>query len=173
MNMYIFKPLFVVLLSISLLMGCGVTKEEAINESIEVAEDTFNEAKPAYNETIYGIRFSLPEDFKIISESESNIILAKGRQEFILFVNPQEALDSEAAFQALEKAKGEKIIESFKRGERFGYFSAAPLEDNEYELIVGIGGVKLTTKTKISDMVEHTKAMMEIANSVEYKIGED
>lgn len=167
------RILVLLLLSFSLLMGCGVSKKEAINESKVVAKTTFQETKMKATETTSGISYYLPEDFKVQSETEHNIILLKGRQEYILFINPQESPNSKAAFETLKNAKGKPTINSFESDGRFGYISVAPLEGKEYELIVGIGGVKLTTKTKTKNMAENTKAMMEIINSVEYSIGVD
>lgn len=167
------QKLVLVLLSFSLLMGCGASKDEAINESKEVAKTAFQETKMKPTETTNGISYYLPEDFKVQSETENNIILLNARQEYILFINPQEAQDSEVALQKLKKIKGTTILDTFKDDERFGFVSIAPLEGKEYELVVGIGGVKLTTKTKIKNMAKNTKAMMEIVNSVKYKVGVD
>ncbi len=37
------------------------------------------------------------------------------------------------------------------------------------ELIVGVGGTKITTQTQTSSLKNEAKAMMEIVNSVTYK----
>lgn len=154
------------------LIGCNASKEEAYQASQDVAETTFNEEKKAPTETTDGINYYLPDDFKVKNIIENNIILSRGKQEYILFVNPLEPSDSEVVYEEL-KDKDKALLQSFEDNQRFGYISITPIEGKEYELMVGIGGVKVTTKTTTNDMAENTKVMMEIANSVEYSKAAD
>lgn len=158
----------VMIVSIALLVGCSGTKDEAISQAKQVAGSMFNEPAQKPTETTNGFSYYLPEGFKVKDEFENNVILSKGSQEYILFVNPHESLKSDVNFNEIKGAKEEKGIDTFKDKDRFGYISISPGEDKKYELIVGIGGVKTTTMSTTSDMVENAKNMMMIANSVEY-----
>ncbi|WP_374724487.1 hypothetical protein [Calidifontibacillus erzurumensis] len=155
------------LLTISLLTGCNGKEDEAIVEAIQIAEATFNETKQEPTESSDLFSFYLPKEYKVKEKSEHNIILKKDNQEYILFVNPNEALDSEVLFNELQAAKKE-VQETFKSKGRFGYLLITPVEGKNYEVIVGIGGVKMTTLSTVDDIARDTKKMMEIANSVEY-----
>jgi len=41
-------------------------------------------------------------------------------------------------------------------------------DDNVNELTIGVGGVKITTQAKTSDLNDYSKIMMQIVNSVKY-----
>ncbi|HHW38394.1 MAG TPA: hypothetical protein GXX18_14340 [Bacillales bacterium] len=163
-----FSKLAVILISFGLLVGCSGSKEEAISQSKQAVESIFNEPAQKTTETTEGFSYYLPEGFKIEEEFGNNVILSKGKQEYILFVNPHESLNSDVIFNEIKGAKDEKGTKTFKDKDRFGYISISPGADKKYELIVGIGGVKTTTMSTTSDMVENAKNMMTIANSVEY-----
>lgn len=152
-----------------MLIGCSASSDEAINQSKKIAETTFQEKAKTPTETTKGFSYYLPKGFKIDEKFENNVILKKEKQEYILFVNPHEPLKSDVLFNELKKSgKDEKSIATFKDDNRFGYISITPVKDRKYEVIVGIGGVKMTTLTSASDMVSNTKDMMEIAHSVQY-----
>ncbi len=158
----------IMIISFGLLVGCSGSKDEAISQAKQVAESTFNEPAEKPTETTKGFSYYLPEGFKVKDEFENNVILSKGNQEYILFVNSHEPLNSDVVFNEIRGAKDEQGIETFKGEDRFGYISISPGVDKKYELIVGIGGVKTTTMTTTNDMVENAKNMMIITNSVEY-----
>lgn len=158
----------VLIVSIALLVGCSGSKDEAISQAKQVAGSMFNEPAQKPTETTKGFSYYLPEGFKVKDEFENNVILTKGSQEYILFVNPHESLNSDVVFNEIRGEKEEKGIETFNDKDRFGYISISPGEDKKFELIVGIGGVKTTTMSTTSDLVENAKNMMIIANSVEY-----
>lgn len=158
----------IMMISFGLLVGCSGSKDEAISQAKQVAESTFNGPAEKPTETTKGFSYYLPEGFKVKDEFENNVILSKGNQEYILFVNSHEPLNSDVVFNEIRGAKDEQGIETFKGEDRFGYISISPGVDKKYELIVGIGGVKTTTMTTTNDMVENAKNMMIITNSVEY-----
>lgn len=167
MNVYS-KLVAIMIVSFGLLVGCNGSKDEAISQAKQVAQSTFNEPAEKPTETTKGFSYYMPEGFKVKDEFENNVILSKGNQEFILFVNPHESLNSDVLFNEIKGAKEEEGIETFKGEDRFGYISISPGKDKKYEIIVGIGGVKTTTLSTTGDMVENAKNMMIIANSVEY-----
>jgi hypothetical protein len=158
----------IMILSFGMLVGCNGSKDESISQAKQVAGSTFNEPAQKPTETTKGFSYYLPEGFKVKDEFENNVILSKGKQEYILFVNPHESLASEVNFNEIKGVKEDVGIETFKDEDRFGYISISPAKDKKYELIAGIGGVKTTTMTSTNDMVENAKNMMIIANSVEY-----
>ncbi|WP_458412182.1 hypothetical protein ACNQFZ_15245 [Schinkia sp. CFF1] len=167
------KGFVTLLLSFSLLIGCSASKDEAVNQSKKLAETTFKEKSHESTKTTNGFSYYLPKGYKVKDQTENNVILLKDGQEYILFVNPREAKDSEALYEELKGAKKAeaKDITSFKKDNEFGYISITPAKEKKYELIVGIGGIKMTTLTTVSDMVGNTEDMMEITNSVQYDKG--
>lgn len=159
---------FILIISFGLLLGCSASKEEAISQSRKIAETTFMGDIQKPTKTTKGFSYYLPEGFEITDEMENNVILSEGKQEYILFVNPQETPDSQVIFNELKNAKKEESVDTFKSDGRFGYIIIMPAKDKKYEVIVGIGGIKMTTLSSAGDMVENTKNMMEITNSVQY-----
>ena len=162
------KLVVTTMVSISLLVGCNPSNDEAISQSKKIAETAFKEKQMKTTESTNGIRYYLPKGFNVENEMENNIILLKGKEEYILFVNPEEPFTSEVVFNEMKSAKENAETDTFKTNDRFGYISINPAKDKKFELIVGIGGVKMTTLTSANNMVENTKDMMEIANSVQY-----
>ena len=52
---------------------------------------------------------------------------------------------------------------------KFGFLTIKQLkDDNVNELTIGVGGVKITTQAKTSDLNDYSKIMMQIVNSVKY-----
>lgn len=153
-----------------LLMGCSMSIEELSKTTINEAEQAFNEEPIEPNEETELFSFYLPNKFQIEESHESNLILEKNNQSYILFVNQNEMSDSKVSFEALSAQYNEPfILESFEQDNKFGYLFVDELNDKEYEVTVGIGGTKLSTTAKPNNISDDVKEMMNIVSSVEPK----
>ncbi|WP_102345245.1 hypothetical protein [Bacillus sp. Marseille-P3661] len=167
--MKVVKRLPVIFLLIAILTGCGTSQQEAVQQSKIVVEETFNAETIEPNQNAKGFTYYLPDDFDVESELDNNLILTRGKDEYILFVNPLEDPNSQEIFETL-KNNEETELQSFSNESQFGYISVTSLEDEKLsELIVGIGGIKLTTQTTANNMVDNSKVMMEIVKSIDYE----
>lgn len=155
---------------ILLLTACGKTPEESAKETIKLARETFEYKPKATNEEIEGLQVYIPPKFKISNESDQqNIILTKGKQPFILFINPNEASNSKLFYELLHASDNLTILEEeqFTAENDYGFAAVIDYEDEMVELVVNAGGAKISTVTKSTNMHKDVQAMMEIVRSIQ------
>ena len=158
-----------ILLSAILLVGCGKSVEEQVDEGMVKAEAAFKQASEA-NTTEDNVNLYLPKGFVIDpAEEESNYFITSDDDQYILFINEQEPNDSKLNYDLIRKEKKDDIIkiEELKNEERFGFAAVIKHSEKHYELVVSIGGIKLSTMTNNKKMDEKLAVMMDIVRSVE------
>lgn len=152
------------------LVGCGKTVEEQVSLGIATAESTFEETPKETNQEIGNIALYLPKGFTIAQGlDELNYTLTKGKNSYILFVNKHEAEDSKLNHEILMNDTINEVVQeqTFKTDGEFGFSAVVKHSEEEYELVVSIGGVKLTTLSKDKKIDEKLAEMMEIVRSVQ------
>jgi len=166
------KDFFVVmcmLITIGILAGCGPSIEEVSTETTTLVEQAFNDNPTKPNNTKESLSYYLPADMAVESEEENNIILKQGEQLFILFVNPNEPKNSQVMYESILSDTDKTIVnETFSNDSKFGYVHVEELDDDNYEVSVGVGGVKMTTTSELKNVSELAQQMMVIVSSVEY-----
>ncbi|UHA62181.1 hypothetical protein KDJ21_011495 [Metabacillus litoralis] len=79
-----------------------------------------------------------------------------------------EPKNSKVSYVTLTEQYQEPFLsKTFEQNDRFGYLFVVKIEENKYEVTVGVGGTKVTTEAKGNDVAEDAEAMMMIANSVQ------
>ncbi|MEH7387264.1 hypothetical protein V7147_17885 [Bacillus sp. JJ1521] len=161
------KVLFLsLLLIVGLLSGCASVEDES-KETVTSVGTVFNAQPEKTNSENGEVSFYLPSTMKIEKKDENNMILQKGDQTFILFVNPNEERTSDVEYKAID-AKEFAVDQTYTDKERYGYVKAFEIKDKQYLVTVGIGGIKMTTEVKLSEMSESASEMMKIVSSVQY-----
>lgn len=159
--------LCVVSLAVILLVGCSSVEEQAA-DGIENAKIVFQGDAVKPNEKVGNLKIFLPSGFTIEESDQTNIILSKGKDSYILFINPNELSESQLYYDLLIADTKLKIVEknTFEQNGRFGF--AAIIQNNEenFELITSIGGIKLTTISKQSNIASNLEQMMKIVRSI-------
>ncbi|WP_078432304.1 hypothetical protein [Metabacillus halosaccharovorans] len=151
-----------------ILTGCMPSSEEIKKETIESGEQAFLSKKQKSNETSNLFSYYLPEDFQVKEMKKANVLLEKGNQSFILFVNQNEDESSKVSYETLaEQYKEPFISETFERDNEFGYIFVVKIDKNLYEVTVGLGGTKLTTESEAHNLHDDVQVMMEIVKSVQ------
>ncbi|MCA1065996.1 hypothetical protein QTG56_10435 [Rossellomorea sp. AcN35-11] len=153
-----------------ILAGCNTTIDKEKEQTAKVVENTLSSNEEAKEEA-GNIQFHLPFGAKIEKESPNNIIISKSSDTFILFTNPQEDKDSELLYK-MAISDDENLLKhgSFNEDDRLGYYAIKKLPDTEkYELMVGVGGTKVTTQAELKDLADHAEMMMKMATSVKHK----
>lgn len=153
------------------LVGCGQTIEEQMDQGMENAKSVFEDKPEKSTVEANKIKFYLPSEFTLeTSSDDTNIILSKDDNAFVLFINPKESNDSERFYNALKADKKANIVkeQTFKKKNQFGFASVLKKEDKQYEVIVSNGGVKLTTLTNGENIDELIEQMMQIVRSVKF-----
>lgn len=162
---------FTLILSLLLtlfLVGCTLSDEELTKTTIGQTKQAFEGKPKEAKEKSELFSYYLPEEFSVKETKKYNVLLKKGNQSYILFVNENEKANSKVSYETLaEQYKNPFISETFEDKDRFGYLFVNRIEKNTYEVTVGIGGTKLTTEAKANDVPEDTKNMMDIVKSVQ------
>lgn len=164
------KLVTVMLFAVLLLGACGKTIETRVQDGLKAAEETFYKEPKAYTEDVDGTRLYKPAGFKVNENSDAqNIVLSKGKQPFILFVNPNEAKDSQLFYDLLHADEDSDIIaeEKFTDGDTFGFVAVIQSDEDVVELIANVGGAKITTQTTGKNIVGNLKTMMRIVRSID------
>ncbi len=161
--------IFLVAMSVLLLASCNQSLDEKVAAGIEAAEKAFHSDDKEHTEEIDGIKLYKPAGFTISDHSDAqNIVFTKNEEPFILFINPNEKSDSKLFFDLLQADQKKEIIEqaTFTDEEIFGFVAVVKSDADHVELIVSIGGAKMTTMTTNKKIEENLASMMEVVRSI-------
>ncbi|WP_163581671.1 hypothetical protein [Gracilibacillus saliphilus] len=167
--------LVVVSLLIVFLIGMNLwtikPTEEVLSEAVEVAEQQFQQSAKDQNQQVDNFSLYVPEGFEVEKQTANNLLLAKEEQTFILFFNALESQTSRLNYEAAkEEQEDYEWLVSFEDQNRFGYINIVEHEE-QFEVQIGVGGVKVTTISAKSELEQDVKDMMDIANSIAYEEG--
>ncbi|QDP40908.1 hypothetical protein [Radiobacillus deserti] len=149
------------------LAGCSLKSEKEVIKSTEaVVEETFNEKGKEPNQEMEGFSLYIPKHLEIAEQESSNVILEDGKQTYILFYNALEELTSQLNYKEASTIENPLLLKTFEKEDKFGYLRIVSNED-DYELQIGVGGVKITTITSKGNIEQSAKDMMVMANSLQ------
>ncbi|MEW4306390.1 hypothetical protein [Rossellomorea marisflavi] len=149
------------------LAGCSTSIDEEKDKTAKVVEDMVDHKAEA-KEKAGDIEFYLPFGAEVEKETSHNVIIKKGSDTFILFNNPQEDKDSDLLYKTSLEDESDVVKKgTFQGKDGLGYYIIKSIPDSEkYELIVGVGGTKVSTQSDEGDLSDHAKMMMKMATSV-------
>ena len=159
-----------IVVSTVLLASCGKTVEEQVSEGITTVQSAFEQQPVQGNTKENNISLYLPEDYVIDpSKEENNYLIHSSDDQYILFINENEPGNSQLNYDLLMKKEDESIlkVEQLKGEEHFGFVAVKQFSEKEVELIVSIGGIKLSTVTNQKKIDEKLANMIDIVRSVE------
>ena len=165
------KWIQVVMLSAMLLVltACGQTVEEQVLTGIDNAEMVFNSDQTKSNKSIGHIELYLPKGYGIEKGiDESNYTIVNGKDAYILFVNPNETEDSQLHYDILKEDPNSEILQdkTFKADDVFGFAAVVKRSEEKYEIVVSVGGVKMSTISGDKKLDAKIQEMMEMVRSV-------
>lgn len=159
--------ILLLILSIFVLGACSASDKKEQQAAKDAVRTAYKEKANKTNETYKNISFYLPFGFEVKETSPNNIILKNGSKTYILFYNQQEGKNSDVVYKSTIATNNQYAInETFRQNGEFGYFLIQNLKEDEHEMIVGIGGVKLTSEVTTAQLASESKTMMEIVKSV-------
>ncbi len=164
---WFFVPAVLVLLLA--LAGCGKTVEEQIKTGVANAQTVFEENAQQPNKSIGLIQLYLPSGYSVEqSEDINNLIVRKGKDSYILFVNNNEKEDSNLHYELLKNDKSKKIVkeETVELDGAFGFTAVVEYDEERFELIASCGGVKISTISEDKNIDQKLVDMMTIVRSV-------
>ncbi|WP_155592714.1 hypothetical protein [Lysinibacillus cavernae] len=161
------------MLLLLVLSGCNQSIDEQIANGLHLTETVFAEEPDEHTEQIGDIKLYLPSNYKIEDSSDAyNIVITKGKESYILFINDREVQDSKLYYNLLKENEADKIIEetTYDKDGRFGFAAVLKTdEENEMELVVSSGGVKMTTISQTKNIEDNLHEMTKIVHSVKMK----
>lgn len=155
-------------IAVILLVGCSSIEEQATN-GIENAKVVFQGDAEKSNEKVGNWKVFLPSGFSIEDASDqTNILLSKGKDSYLLFLNPNELPGSQLYYDLMIADKKLKVVDvtTFEQNGRFGFAAIIESSADSYELITSIGGIKLTTISQEHNIATKLKDMMTIVRSI-------
>lgn len=169
MNVPRYGLIFVLLLT-GILAGCMATPEEQIAQGVVNAREAFEEEPEETNETVGQIDLYLPNGYDIEEPSDDfNSLITKGNDSYTLFINPNEK-GASTFFYDLQKAGPEQqwvADETFQQNGRFGFVTVKEIAEDQLELVVSAGGVKMTTIAGKNDVPKNMDWMMKTVRSID------
>ncbi|MER1986960.1 MAG: hypothetical protein ABS948_13820 [Solibacillus sp.] len=157
-------------LAVTMVLGaCGQTIEEQATAGMSAAETTFEAQANDANTTFGQIKLYMPNGFTIEQGiDQANYTLINKENMYILFVNVHEPTDSQLLYDILKEDASKEIIgeDTFETDGVFGFSAITKASDETSELIVSVGGVKLTTISKNKNLDNKLAEMMQIVQSV-------
>lgn len=160
--------LLIASLVIILLAGCSSLEEQTV-DGLENAKVAFQDDAEKPNDKVNNMNIFIPSGFSIEEESdETNIILSKGDDSFILFINPNELQSSQLYYDLMMADSNLEVLDkkTFEQNGRFGFAAIIENSEEKYELITSIGGIKLTTISEQQDIANNLEKMMLIVRSI-------
>lgn len=151
------------------LSACGKTVEEQADAGMMAAETTFEAAVNETNTTLGQIELYMPKGYTIEKGiDEANYTVMNKEDMYILFVNIHETTDSQLLYDILKEDTSKEMIkaETFETEGVFGFSAITKATEETSELIVSIGGVKLTTISPNKNLDDKLAEMMQIVQSV-------
>jgi hypothetical protein len=152
------------------LAGCTGDIGDELEKAKMNVQQAFEKEAETPNQELDFISLYVPFGMTIERTDENNFLLEKGKQMYILFINPNETADSKAVYESTRKGGDEWLLdETFTSDGKFGYVLVASVDEDLYEVTVGIGGIKMTTETSKRHVADYAGSMMETVSSVEIK----
>lgn len=166
----IWKLIAVLSVFMLVLSACGKTTETRVEDGLKVAAEAFKAEPKGQTDEVDGIKLYKPTGFKVDEGSDAkNIVLNKGKQPFILFINPNEEKGSQLFYNLLHAEENPNLIaeEKFSDDEKFGFVAVLQNDDGTVELVANVGSAKITTQTEEKNITADLEAMMEIVRSID------
>lgn len=150
-----------------ILSACTTKIDEEKEKAVDTAKMAFMDAQEKPNAKSDKIKFFLPEGYDIKEEKKHNILLDNKGNPVLIFINPNEKETSEIISDNLKKAKDTYIaFDTFKQEGRVGAIAIKEQEEDQYELVISVGGVKVTTQTNTKELAQYSEELMKIASSI-------
>lgn len=164
------KKFLVLITSLLLLTSCSASLSKEKDNAIERASEAFEDKGRNPNHDLETFSLYLPAGMEVESSDNNNILLNSGSNMYILFINPNEGPKSKVIYEStLASTDDFAVNEQFENEDKFGYVLVREVDEEVYEVTVGIGGTKLTTETELNDIDHEAGLMMEIISSIEPK----
>ncbi len=154
------------MLIVAVITACSPSAEEAFSQAeSEVRSVVLSSEDIESNYSFDRFDAYKPEDFQVTDENPHNVVFNDGDQPYVLFVNEFEEPNSQWFYNRIENEG--IFLRTIETDGAFAYIHAIEHGDDQYEVHLGIGGIKMSTITNLSQVEDDAKLMIEIISSVE------
>jgi len=162
------KWLAVVSILALFLSACSSDVEKEKSDVLKAAEQAFMATPEETNSESGELAFYLPSSYQIQEEADYNITIENKGDLILLFSNPNEGATSTLVSEQIEQNKDDYIeYVKFEKEDKVGFVAIKEISEDQYELTVGVGGVKITTQTATKRLADYAEQFMKMANSVQ------
>ncbi|GEN45945.1 hypothetical protein [Alkalibacillus haloalkaliphilus] len=159
------------MLTVAVVAACSPSAEEAFSQAeSEVRSVVLSSEEIETNYSFDRFDAYKPDDFQVTDANPHNVVFNDGGQPYVLFVNEFEAPNSQWFYNRISDEG--VYLRTIETEDAFAYIHAIEHGDDQYEVHLGIGGIKMSTITSLSQVEDDAKLMIEIISSVE-QIEED
>lgn len=163
---------FLLLLLVSgVLASCSTAPEKLVTQGVTNARHAFEAEPKTANEKMGQTELYVPKGYVLEkSQDHSNRLITKESEMFSLTINPNEHAAS-TIFYELQKINPQQlwvVDETFKQSDRFGFATVNEITDDKLELVVGVGGNKISTITTEHKLPENMEWMMKTVRSINH-----
>lgn len=163
------KRLILPILTVLFLAACSESVEDSTSKGIKAAEKVFYDNDKQTTAEIEGIHLYKPMGFVVSEQTDvQNIIFTKGKETYILFVNPNEQKGSRLFYDLLSVDQHKEMIatETFTDDGTFGFVAVMKSDNDHVELIASVDGAKITTLSSNDKIAPQLTKMMAMVRSI-------
>lgn len=155
-------------LALVLVLAACASPEEQAAEGVRSATKLLEETPEQPNEKVGEHGLFIPSGYQVETGSEApNILLNHSNDTYVLFINENEPATSRLYYDLLVSDPSKEIVEdeTNELSDQFGFAAVVAHSDDQFELIVSRGGVKLSTVTNDKAIDTKLQDMMRIVHS--------
>ncbi|WP_027964214.1 hypothetical protein [Halalkalibacillus halophilus] len=163
-----FKLSALVVVTLVIFAACSQSEEEALNDAENRLKDAFLSTE--INEENYSLNMLdiyKPEELEVSEDRNYNVIFTDGERPFVLFINEFEAPNSKWFYNNLEENEEELFLSTFENEDAFTYLHAIQSDEDQMEIHLGIGGIKMSTISNVNQVEEDVEMMINMIRSID------
>ncbi|MFA9559069.1 hypothetical protein ACERII_17300 [Evansella sp. AB-rgal1] len=155
-------------LVVAVLSACNISEEQVQQHASDSFEEKLNQEKKTTTYKTNDIELYIPSFTEVEVLDEYNLVLERENHLYLLFLNDLPYFESRE--QLLEEVMVESepfIFKKLKTEEGHGaYLIVTEFDDEQYRVVVGYNGVKITTICTLAEMNSTAELMYDIVQSV-------
>ncbi|SDO13690.1 hypothetical protein [Alkalicoccus daliensis] len=150
---------------ITVLSACGANEGKFITQAEEILSEKMEQEPQEVTSKKFGLNLYLPEEAVLEQLSEDEFKVDYMGQVYVIMLGEEDREESKEEIKVKEE---EPLLAEVHHGSEEEAFLLIGLFDGDtYEVQIGLSGVTMTTVLKASEIVDQSKLMFDIIQSVE------
>lgn len=157
------------LLLMVIVVSCSsMTEEEALLGVESAVKKNFSIEKPDSNQETKQYSYFLLSGMKEVNKSKNNIVLEKEDSIFTVFYDQNLQLTDDIYEEEKKKDKEALLFKKISESPT-GFVKVINIKNNIYELTIGLGGVKASTTTSKTELLDRAEDLANLVSSFKFK----